>query len=117
VSRLIQSLPERVHGLYISPQEWDQVAAILGRLIPEKRVWAFGSRANGVRLKQFSDLDVAVEGRLTWAQRSALSDAFDESLLPFKVDVVELELVDVNFRERIEVDFVVVQDGSANRCD
>lgn len=113
MSHLVLPLPERISGLYLTPHEWEQVNAILVRLIPEKKVWAFGSRATGRRLKRFSDLDLAVEGRLAWAQRAALSEAFDESLLPFKVDVVELELVEAGFRERIEQDFVVVASSRA----
>jgi predicted nucleotidyltransferase len=85
------------------------VREILQRVIPGKRVWVFGSRATGRNLKQFSDLDLAVEGKLTWKERADLAEAFDESLLPMKVDVLELEMVDAEFRERIEKGFVGVQ--------
>jgi hypothetical protein len=57
-----------------------------------------GSRATGKRVKPFSDL-------------AALNDAFDDALINFKVDVVELAMVDSDFRERVEKDFVVVQGG------
>ena len=109
MSQLVSTLPERVHGLYVAAHEWEQVEAILAEVIPGRKVWAFGSRATGIRLKRFSDLDLAVDGRLTWAQRAALGDAFDESLLPFKVDVVELDLIEAAFRERIAKDLVAVQ--------
>ncbi len=109
MSQLVSLLPERVHGLYLAAHEWEQVAAILQQLIPDRNVWAFGSRATGLRLKRYSDLDLAIDGKLTWTQRAALSEAFDESPLPFKVDLVELELVEASFRERIQNDFAVVQ--------
>jgi predicted nucleotidyltransferase len=98
--------------LHLPEHELTLVRSILNRYIPGRIVWAFGSRATGSRmLKRFSDLDLAVEGELTWPERAGLAEAFDESLLPIKVDVVELGLVDADFRERIEKDFVVVQGG------
>ena len=96
--------------LHLPEHELEQVRAILKKHIPGRMVWAFGSRVTGGRmLKRFSDLDLAVEGKLTWPERAALADDFEESPLPIKVDVVELALVDADFRERIEKDFVVVQ--------
>jgi predicted nucleotidyltransferase len=91
-----------------------------GVLDPSRAVaWqeSVGSRASGRRLKRFSDLDLAVEGKLTWPERAQVSDAFEESLLPFKVDVVELDMVDADFRERIAKDFVLVQSGNATDLD
>jgi len=102
--------------LHLPEHELEQVQAILRQYIPGRAVWAFGSRATGSRmLKRFSDLDLAVEGKLTWEERAGLEEAFDESPLPIKVDMVELGLVDAEFRERIEKDFVVVQ-GECSHC-
>jgi predicted nucleotidyltransferase len=96
--------------LHLPEHELEQVRAILQKYIPGRKVWAFGSRATGGRmLKRFSDLDLAVEGKLTSLESAELEEAFDESPLPIKVDVVELGLVSAEFRERIEKDFVVVQ--------
>lgn len=95
--------------LHISEREWLLVAAILAAHIPKHKVWAFGSRATGRNVKRFSDLDLAVEGRLTSDERAALSEALDEALINFKVDLVELDLLDADFRQRIEQDFVSLQ--------
>ena len=95
--------------LSISEREWGIVAEILAAHLAGKRVWAFGSRATGKRVKQYSDLDLAVEGRLSGAERAALNEAFDEALLNFKVDVVELALIDEDFRKRIKKDFLGLQ--------
>jgi predicted nucleotidyltransferase len=95
--------------LSISEREWELVAQILGTHLAGRTVWAFGSRATGKRVKQFSDLDLAVAGRLSGSERAALSEALDEALINFKVDVVEKDLVAADFWERIEKDFVLVQ--------
>lgn len=102
------SMAER---LRISEREWQIVSGILAEHVPGTTVWAFGSRATGQRVKRFSDLDLAVEGCVGKGQRGLLMDAFDESALSFKVDVVELGLADTDFRERVEKDFLLVQDG------
>lgn len=100
--------PGRVGGLYLQAKELEIVQKILSKWVPGREVWAFGSRATGTRLKRFSDLDLAIAGRLTEAESARLAEEFDESSLPFKVDVVELGQVEKEFRERIERDFVVM---------
>jgi predicted nucleotidyltransferase len=98
--------------LQISEREWLLVTEILAKHLAHRAVWAFGSRATGLRVKRFSDLDLAVEGRLTFAESAALSEAFDEALINFKVDVVETELIDKDFWHRIEPDLVLLQAGA-----
>ena len=67
------------------------------------KVWVFGSRATW-KTKRSSDLDLAIDaGRaLTRNENSALADAFDESDLPYKVDVVDMHNVTNTFKAIIE---------------
>ncbi len=104
--------PDCAERLQISKREWTLVVEILAAQIPGLTVWAFGSRATGLRVKRFSDLDLAVAGRLTSTERSALSEALDEALINFKVDVAEVDLLDADFKQRIERDFVLLQGPS-----
>lgn len=97
------------YGLHLSPHEYEMVASILRRHLPGRRVWAFGPRANGIRLKRFSDLDLAVGGSLTLKAHGLLADDFDESPLPIKVDVLALDQIDAVFRERIARDFILIR--------
>lgn len=64
----------------------------------------FGSRATGERLKPWSDLDLAVEGPgpLEWGVLPTLEQAFDEALVPWKVDIVDLNAVSPEFREIVD---------------
>lgn len=68
-------------------------------LAPGVTVWVFGSRAEWTT-KDSSDLDLALEGDgpLDPQTVMALELAFEESLLPFRVDVVDLYSVDESFR-------------------
>ena len=77
---------------------------------------AFGSRVQG-NAKPFSDLDLAVMGEtpLDFRQLAALKDAFAESNLPFRVDVVDWAATSEAFRGIIEEAFEVVVEGDC--CD
>ena len=67
------------------------------------KVWVFGSRANWTT-KDSSDLDLAVEGaaKLDHKAMVGLEVAFEESGLPYTVDVVDLKAVSSNFRRIVE---------------
>ena len=80
------------------------VQQILADALPKNaKVWVFGSRATW-KTKRSSDLDLAIDaGRaLTRYENSALADAFDESDLPYKVDVVDMHNVTNTFKAIIE---------------
>ncbi len=96
----------------IKPVELDIVRTILARHVPEREVRAFGSRVSGPA-KKFSDLDLAVMGETSISSSilADLEEAFRESDLPFKVDVVEWATTKENFRRIIEREYVVVQRG------
>lgn len=99
--------------LDIGDKEWHIVEAILQRYVPDREVWAFGSRAKWTA-KEFSDLDLAILGEksLTLETSAALSDTFADSDLPWKVDVVDWATTSPSFRKIIKRDKVVVQSPS-----
>jgi predicted nucleotidyltransferase len=105
----MQTAAHEAEALVLEPKHLTMVRAILADVTPGQRVWAFGSRASGRHVWRFSDLDLAFEGELTWRQRGALDEAFDESDLPMKVDLVELPMIDPEFADRIRRDFVSIQ--------
>lgn len=103
-----------VPRIVIEPHQWEELSAILRAHLPGRRVWAFGSRATGRRVRRFSDLDLAVEGREpTLREVALLEEALDESRLPFKVDVVQLATIAPEFRTRIEPEMVLVQEPAS----
>jgi len=94
----------------LEPHEWGELLAILRTHLAGRRVCAFGSRAAGLHVKRFSDLDLAIEGpELTLSESALLAEAFDESRLPFKVDVVELSALTPEVRACIEPGLVLIQ--------
>ena len=89
---------------------------ILHAHVPRHPVWAFGSRARG-QAKPYSDLDLAIitDQPLPLRALAALAEAFSESDLPWRVDVVDWSTTSETFREIIARDKVVLQPVSAVR--
>jgi uncharacterized protein len=79
------------------------VLTILRAHLPEgAEAWVFGSRATG-RARRYSDLDLAIDaGRpLTLDERARLAEAFRDSDLPYRVDLVDWHGIDDGFRQLI----------------
>ena len=86
----------------VQPPALDMVIGILARHIPDREVRVMGSRVTG-HAKPFSDLDLVIMGRepLSLRVRAELRDAFDDSSLPFTVDLVEWASASEAFRRVI----------------
>lgn len=69
----------------------------------------FGSRAAG-RGRRYSDLDLAIDAGhpLTLDQLARLSEAFCDSDLPYRVDVVDWRTLDDRFRRLIAAERVAL---------
>jgi predicted nucleotidyltransferase len=73
------------------------------------RAYVFGSRAHdGAR--QYSDLDLALEWDLPFGLDiiGQIAEALSESDLPFKVDIIDLSLVDPAFKARIAANWIAL---------
>ncbi len=94
----------------LNPDQFELVKNILKTTLPHiAKVWVFGSRATG-KAKPFSDLDLAIDAgqKLSQSDYSDLSEAFENSVLPYKVDLVDMHNVSELFKNIIDtskVDF------------
>lgn len=85
------------------PQDLEIVLTILRNYLPQSaKVWVFGSRAKG-KAHRGSDLDLAIDAHrsLTSKEKNQLGNAFYESNLPYKVDIVDMQNVSDTFRPYI----------------
>lgn len=82
---------------------------MLRQYAPAAEVWAFGSRARRCA-KPYSDLDLMLveEKPLSFSAMAELKEAFSESRLPYKVDVLEWASTEPGFRRIVEREKVVV---------
>ncbi len=97
--------------IHMEPRHWEIVKAILSKY--PYTFYAFGSRVKG-KPKLFSDLDICFLENIPWNIRSHINDDFEESFLPYKVDVIDWNACDEKFQNRIKGDLVLIQQGFHN---
>ena len=101
----------------ISAEQRETILALLERHLPGTAAWVYGSRTKWTSRPQ-SDLDLVVfstpEQR---AQVGALRDAFEESDLPFRVDLFVWDDVPEAFHEKIETEHVALVSSDVRRVN
>ena len=97
----------------LDPRHLDTVRRIAREYFPDAEKRAFGSRVTG-GARKYSDLDLAVVGssESDWRVLGRLKEAFSESDLPIRVDVLDWHGISAAFRRVIDQRFVVLQEGS-----
>jgi type I restriction enzyme S subunit len=98
----------------LAPRWLDEVRAIVARHVPDCEVRAFGSRVSG-RAKPWSDLDLALmtSRPVPFQVLAALRLDFDESDLPFRVDVVDRSRLGESFRRVVDAATEVARSAGA----
>lgn len=93
----------------VSEEQFVIIKDILNQFVPNCEVRAFGSRYKWTN-KEFSDLDLAIVGeeKLDWRLVEGIKEAFQESDLPFRVDVLDWHKVSNEFREVIDEGYEVI---------
>lgn len=100
------------------PQKYlSLVNEILKQHCPTSTVWAYGSRVKGTA-HEGSDLDIAIfnlnQNSNSAKKLSEIRDAFEESNLPFNVDVFDWNTIPEKFKPEIEKNHFVLQSSSNN---
>ena len=93
----------------ISDQHLTLVKQILHTFVPHATIWVFGSRIQGTA-KPYSDLDLVMIDQQKIPQKTyyQIMDAFEESELPFRVDVLDWYRISEEFRCLIQSKHVVI---------
>lgn len=88
--------------LDLKSQDHQQVRQILARHVPHREVRAFGSRVTH-QAKPYSDLDLAIMGAepVSASIMAHLALDFEESDLPFRVDLVQWRNAPASLRQVI----------------
>ena len=94
----------------LNPKHFEIVQHILAKHVPGSEVRAFGSRVKWTA-KDYSDLDLAVVGSkpLTLRQGRQLAEAFEESDLPIRIDVLDWHTISEEFKRIIAEEYEVIQ--------
>ena len=92
----------------ITAEQRKTVLALLARHLPNTTAWVYGSRVKWTSRSE-SDLDLVVFAKPEQERRvSDLREAFEESNLPFRVDLFVWDTVPEQFRKTIEAERVVL---------
>ena len=103
-------------GIDLRADEHKEVARLLQRYLPDTEVWAYGSRVK-FTAKPHSDLDMVAFAAKEQSQAVAnLREAFEESYLPFRVDLFVWDEVPEGFHRNIEEARVVMQEKEKTGC-
>jgi type I restriction enzyme S subunit len=94
----------------LSMHQLQIIQEILAKWAPGWEVRAFGSRCNATA-RSYSDLDLAIIApqKLTLRASGALREAFIESALPFRVDLLDWQTLSPEFQQEIERNSIVLQ--------
>ena len=100
-------------ALHLPQKYLEQVKALLRAHAPHVEVWAYGSRVTGEG-HAASDLDLVLRNPKNLQQEtgalSGLKEAFTESDLPIRVDIMDWARIPASFHREIEQTHVVVQE-------
>jgi len=85
----------------ISPRDKEILFPLLASFLPHTHVWAHGSRVSGGAMP-WSDLDLVVFTETKQKHKlSLLREAFEESNLSFRVEVLEWDSLPDTFKKNI----------------
>lgn len=92
-------------------EQLNAVKRILAKHVPFCEVRAFGSRVQQTA-KKWSDLDLVVVGsaKLEGTTLSDLKEAFEESTLPIRVDVLDWYAISPNFQSVINEGYEAIHE-------
>ena len=95
----------------LTPSHEEAIRNILKKHIPDTEVWAFGSRVRWTA-KDTSDLDlvIASDEKTPSKVMTLLKLDFEDSELPFKVDVLDWQRISEEFQGIIKEEYVVFKD-------
>ena len=96
------------HLIDLEPDQLELLEQILKRHIPNKTVWAYGSRVTW-KANERSDLDLVVFD-CNSMDTGPLREALEESNLLVSVDVMKWESIPENFKKNIREKYVVLQE-------
>ena len=85
------------------------IKQILQKHIPDAEVRAFGSRVSGTA-KIYSDLDLAIieKNKITAKVLMQLKDDFEESDIPFRIDILDWYTISDEFKTIINKRYEII---------
>ena len=98
-----------LHQVDMSREHLKWVADVLARHLPDREVWAYGSRVAG-RSWQYSDLDLVVMGNqpINATVMEDVQDELSETLVPYIIDFKDWNLIPEHWQDEIMRCYAVI---------
>jgi predicted nucleotidyltransferase len=105
-------MTDPVHIDLPADHRWLVLNILRAHLPPSTKAWVFGSRTTR-RARRYSDLDLAIDAgrKLTLDEIAQLSEAFSDSDLPYRVDLLDWHDIDDRWRQTIVAERVALTGG------
>lgn len=97
--------------IHMQQRHLDIVKSILAKY--PYAFYAFGSRVKG-NPRRFSDLDICFFENIPWNIRAHIEEDFDDSNLPYKIDLIDWNTCDNTFQNLIKKDLVLISPDVKN---
>lgn len=100
-------------AIELNPSIRDEIIRYCRAIVPEAKVFVFGSRATGAATPR-SDLDLALLApqALPLERIYQLKNTFMNSNIPHRIDVVDMNALDAGFRKLVEAEAVLLTEQS-----
>lgn len=86
----------------------DFIKNTISSMIHNYKLYVFGSRAKN-RARKYSDIDLAIDSQeLTPQIKTKLEFTFENSTLPYEVDIINLNDIDNKFKDLIQKDLIEI---------
>ena len=90
----------------LEPEYIDFIKQTVASCMQDFKLYIFGSRAKN-KAQKYSDIDIAINSKeLTSSVKSKLEFLFENSLLPYEVDIIDLNSITENFKNLIKDDLI-----------
>ena len=86
----------------------DFVKQTIASYLKDYKLYIFGSRTKN-KAKEYSDIDLAIDStELTPKIKSKIEAFFEDSTLPYEVDIIDLNNVTESFKQLIKEDLIKI---------
>ena len=94
----------------VSARDLKIIKQILKKHVVDCEIRAFGSRVTG-KAKAYSDLDLVIVGAVRIERKTMviLKEAFEDSTLSFRVDIIDWQTISKSFKDIIESGYDIIQ--------
>ena len=105
-------MKQKLESIDLSTTQREAVSELLKRYLPDTEIWAYGSRIN-FTAKPHSDLDLVTFSSPDQSLKVAdLKEAFEESDIPFRIDLFVWDELPEPFHKNIQSEHIVMQEKS-----